>query len=118
MLTATDAGRLARVMGVLEEAVQRLQVHILTATPNAIAAWRGQTSSILRRSFGERHRADYFSASGYVGLDDNLRNWQFVTSCGDCDQVASVHGDAKWLDKVAFSWFSKAGALFNLRSKG
>ena len=30
MLTATDAGRLARVMGVPEEAVQRLQVHILT----------------------------------------------------------------------------------------
>jgi len=30
VLTATDAGRLARVMGVPEEAVQRLQVHILT----------------------------------------------------------------------------------------
>ena len=33
VLTATDAGRLARVMGVLEVAAQRLQVLILTCHP-------------------------------------------------------------------------------------
>ena len=33
VLTATDAGRLARVMNVLEEAAQRLQVLILTCHP-------------------------------------------------------------------------------------
>ena len=33
VLTATDTGRLARVMGVLEEAAQRLQVLILTCHP-------------------------------------------------------------------------------------
>ena len=33
VLAATDAGRLARVMGVLEEAAQRLQVLILTCHP-------------------------------------------------------------------------------------
>ena len=33
VLTATDAGRLARVMGALEEAAQRLQVLILTCHP-------------------------------------------------------------------------------------
>ena len=33
VLTATDAGRLARVMGILEEAAQRLQVLVLTCHP-------------------------------------------------------------------------------------
>jgi uncharacterized protein YhaN len=33
VLTATDAGRLAKVMNVLEEAAQRLQVLILTCHP-------------------------------------------------------------------------------------
>jgi uncharacterized protein YhaN len=33
VLTATDAGRLARVMNVLEEAAQRLQILILTCHP-------------------------------------------------------------------------------------
>ncbi len=33
VLTATDTGRLARVMGILEEAAQRLQVLILTCHP-------------------------------------------------------------------------------------
>jgi hypothetical protein len=33
VLVATDAGRLGRVMGILEKAGQRLQVHILTCHP-------------------------------------------------------------------------------------
>jgi len=33
VLTATDTGRLARVMGILEEVAQRLQVLILTCHP-------------------------------------------------------------------------------------
>jgi uncharacterized protein YhaN len=33
VLTATDAGRLARVMGVLEDATQQLQILILTCHP-------------------------------------------------------------------------------------
>jgi len=33
VLTATDSGRLARVMGILEEAAQRLQVLVLTCHP-------------------------------------------------------------------------------------
>jgi len=33
VLTATDAGRLARVVNVLEDAAQRLQVLILTCHP-------------------------------------------------------------------------------------
>ena len=33
VLTATDSGRLARVMAVLEEAAERLQVLILTCHP-------------------------------------------------------------------------------------
>ncbi len=37
VLTATDTGRLARIMNVLEEAAQRLQILILPAIRNAIA---------------------------------------------------------------------------------
>jgi exonuclease SbcC len=33
VLTATDSGRLARVMAVLEEAAERLQVLVLTCHP-------------------------------------------------------------------------------------
>jgi uncharacterized protein YhaN len=33
VLTATDAGRLARVMAILEEAAQRLQILVLTCDP-------------------------------------------------------------------------------------
>jgi uncharacterized protein YhaN len=42
VLTATDTGRLARVMGVLEEAAQRLQVLILTCHPER---YRGLTGA-------------------------------------------------------------------------
>lgn len=42
VLTATDAGRLARVMGVLEEAAQRLQVLVLTCHPER---YRGLTGA-------------------------------------------------------------------------
>jgi len=38
MLTATDARRLARVMGVLEEAAQQLQILVLTCHPERYRA--------------------------------------------------------------------------------
>jgi DNA repair exonuclease SbcCD ATPase subunit len=41
VLTATDAGRLARVMGVLEEAAQRLQLLILTCHPERYRGLEG-----------------------------------------------------------------------------
>jgi hypothetical protein len=41
VLTATDAGRLARVMGVLEEAAQRLQVLVLTCHPERYRGLEG-----------------------------------------------------------------------------
>ena len=41
VLTATDAGRLARVMTILEEAAQRLQILILTCHPERYRGLRG-----------------------------------------------------------------------------
>jgi len=41
VLTATDAGRLARVMGILEEAAQRLQVLVLTCHPERYRGLEG-----------------------------------------------------------------------------
>jgi uncharacterized protein YhaN len=43
VLTATDTGRLARVMGVLEEAAQRLQVLIRTCQPERYRGLAGAT---------------------------------------------------------------------------
>ena len=41
VLTATDSGRLARVMGILEEAAQRLQVLVLTCHPERYRGLEG-----------------------------------------------------------------------------
>lgn len=41
VLTATDSGRLARVMGVLEEAAQRLQILVLTCHPERYRGLEG-----------------------------------------------------------------------------
>jgi uncharacterized protein YhaN len=41
VLTATDAGRLARVMTILEEAAQRLQILILTCHPERYRGLKG-----------------------------------------------------------------------------
>jgi len=43
VLTATDAGRLARVMAVLEEAAQRLQILVLTCHPERYRGLEGAT---------------------------------------------------------------------------
>jgi DNA repair exonuclease SbcCD ATPase subunit len=53
VLTATDTGRLARVMGVLEEAAQRLQVLVLTCHPERYRGLAGANfvdlEAIVRR---------------------------------------------------------------------
>jgi len=43
VLTATDTGRLAKVMNVLEDAAQRLQVLVLTCHPERYRGLKGST---------------------------------------------------------------------------
>lgn len=54
VLVATDAGRLARVMGILEEAGQRLQVLILTCHPERYLGLDGAHFFDLDKSLSAR----------------------------------------------------------------